>query len=167
MAIVNRKSTAVTNATAIPKVLNSPALNGAPLKEICSVVASAADDSATSVFRFHRIASNARVSEVRITSAAASTAGAIDIGLYQTEANGGAVVDADFFTSALALTAAQNNADVTFESGVYTLANSEKVLWQALGLSADPQREYDIAATITTTFNGGPTAIRLLTRFVQ
>lgn len=167
MAIVNRKSTAVTNATAIPKVLNSPSLNGAPLKEICSVVASAADDSATSVFRFCRIPSNARVSEIRVTSPAATTAGAIDIGIYQTETNGGAVVDADFFTSALALTAAQINADVTFESGFYSLLNSEKELWRALGLTSDPQREYDIAATITTAFNGGPTAIRLITRFVQ
>ena len=40
-------------------------------------------------------------------------------------------------------------------------------LWQALGLSADPGVEYDVVATVSTTFNGGPTSILLTADYVQ
>ena len=90
------------------------------------------------------------------------------MGVYQTAENGGAVVDADLFASALDLAGGPyNNLDITFESGEMTYAESEKPLWEVLGLTADPQREYDVAYTISTTFNGGPTAVRLALRFVQ
>lgn len=166
MAIVDRKSTAVTNETATPRVLNNPAAEATRLQEKANVIASAADDTAASVGRFHRVPSNARISQVMLSAADATTAGAIDIGVYQTAENGGAVVDADFFASAVDLAGGPyNNLDVTFESGQYTYLESEMPLWQALGLTADPNRDYDIAYTITTTFNGGPTAIRLATRY--
>ncbi len=76
-------------------------------------------------------------------------------------------MDADLFASALALTTPDKlNLDVTFESGEFTVTESFKPLWEVLGLTADPCREYDIAATITTTFNGGPTAMGLKVRYV-
>jgi Flp pilus assembly protein TadG len=76
--------------------------------------------------------------------------------VYQIAANGGAVVDADLFASAFVMTnGPTSNVDVTHESGQYTVAERSQPLWQALGLSSDPNREYDIAATITTDFNGG------------
>jgi hypothetical protein len=166
MAVVNRKSQIVTNATTTPVVLSDPALHGGFLRERAAVVTSAADDSATSVFRFFRVSSTSRISQILVSAADATTAGAIDIGIYQTEDNGGAVVDADLFASALDLTAGPyNNSDQTFESGQYTLAETEKPLWEVLGLSADSQREYDVCAVVTTTFNGGPTAIRIAARY--
>lgn len=168
MAVTNRTSTAIANMTATPKVLNNPARGVGELKEVAAVVASAADDTAASVYRFNRIPSNARVSQVLLSAADATTAGALNIGLYDTAENGGAAVDADLFASALDLSGGPfNNLDVTFESGEYTYAESEKPLWEVLGLSSDPCKDYDLAAVVSTTFNGGPTSIRLAARFVQ
>lgn len=155
MAAEHLKSTYITNATATPVVLTKGAIQGARIRGSTGTVTPAAAAEVGSTYRFCRVPSNARVDAVLITCAAFTTAGAVDIGLYRTTEDGGAVVDADFFASALALTAAKQNADVTYESGVYTEANSEKLLWEALGLTADPQCEYDVAATVTTQFNGG------------
>lgn len=167
MAVTNRSSQAITNATSTPVVLSDPALNAGYLRERSAVVASAADDSSTSIFRFVRVPSNARISQVLLSAADATTAGAINIGVYQTSENGGAVVDADLFASAVDLASGPyNNSEVTFESGEYTYTESEKPLWEVLGLTVDPQRDYDIAATISTTFNGGPTSIRLAVRYI-
>lgn len=167
MAVTNRNSQGITNATSTPVVLSDPALNAGILRERSAVITSAADDSATSIFRFVRVSSNARISQLMLSAADATTAGAINVGVYQTAENGGAVVDADLFASAVDLASGPyNNADITFESGEYTYAESEKPLWEVLGLTVDPQRDYDIAATISTTFNGGPTSIRLAVRYI-
>jgi hypothetical protein len=166
MAVVNRNSTAISNETATPSIANSPPLSVGVLRSITGSVASAADDSATSIGRFLRLPSNACVSAVLLSCADATTAGNVDIGIYQTSENGGAVVDADFFASAFALTnGPYSNSDLTFESGEYTYAEADTPLWQALGLTADPQRDYDVAYTITTTFNGGPSRIRLVVNY--
>jgi hypothetical protein len=153
---------------AIPKVLNQPAIGAASrLMEVAGLVTPAADDTQASIHRFVRVPSNARISEVLISAADASTAGKYDFGVYQTAENGGAVVDADLFASALDLSGGpMKNLDITTESDEFTLAESVKPLWEVLGLTADSQREYDIAGTIETTFNGGPTAVLLKVRFV-
>lgn len=155
MAAENLKSAVITNATASPVVLSDAAIAGGVLKEGAGSITPAAAAEAASTYRFFRVPSNCRISEILISCAAFTTAGAVDVGLYDTTENGGAVVDADFFASAYALTAAKDNTDITHESGVYTLANREKALWEALGLSSDPMKEYDVVATVTTQFNGG------------
>lgn len=163
MAVTNRNSSAIANLVATPRVINKPSLAGGNVMAFPGVVTSAADDEATSIYRFCRVPSNACVFSVLYSGADATTAGNIDIGVYQTAENGGAVVDADLFASAFALTAGpDHNTELVFESGQYTIAESVMPLWQALGLSSDPVRDYDIAATITTTFNGGPTAMKLV-----
>ena len=168
MPIVNRNSLSIADMVALPRVPVNPS-NGAEGKlfESAGYVANAANDDATSVHRFCRVPSNARVSAVLLSTGDASTAGAIDVGIYQTAENGGAVVDADFFASAFALTnGPYSNVDLTHESGEYTFAESMQPLWQALGLTADPQREYDVAATITTTYNGAGVGQALKVRYV-
>lgn len=166
MAVVNRNSTAIANVIATPTITNNPPFAPGMLRCAVGSVAAAADDSATSIGRVLRLPSNACVSQVLISCADATTAGIVDIGIYQTAENGGAVVDADFFASLFALTnGPYSNTDVTFESGEYTFAEADTPLWQALGLTADPIRDYDIAYTITTTFNGGPTRIRLVVNY--
>src|SRR5688572_25195278 len=103
MAVVNRSATAITNRDATPRVINSPQLAGCDLKEKVGVITPATDDSANSIFRFFSLPSNARLSELLLTAADFTTAGAINIGLYRTTADGGALVDVDFITSALDL----------------------------------------------------------------
>lgn len=168
MAEVNRNSNVITNAVATPRAANSPQIGGAGiLREVAGLVTCAADDSANSIHRFVRVPSNARISQVLFSTLLASSAGNIDVGVYQTIENGGAVVDADLFASAVALTTPDKlNLDVTYESGQFTMAESVKPLWEVLGLSADPCRDYDIATTITTTYNGASTTQVLKVRYV-
>ncbi len=136
---------------------------GGECRILNGIIATAADDSANAIGRFFRVRSNDCIDSLKLHSADASSAGAIDIGLYQTAENGGAVVDADFFASAVDLTGGPYvGLEVAFESGAgYLLANSCKPLWQAMGLTVDPGIEYDVAYTITTTFNGAGTVTKL------
>lgn len=166
MAVVPRTSTTITNATAEPTVINGPPRGPRTPRFIREVIASAADDTANSLYRYFRIPSNCTPTGLWISAADATTAGVISIGLYQTAENGGAVVDADLFSTIDLSGGPFVQAPVIFESGEYTHAESFQPLWQTLGLTADPNREYDVCALVTTTFNGGPTSILLEMEYV-
>ena len=118
------------------------------------------------MYRQVRVPSNARVSRVLLSCDAITTC-AGDVGVYRTAADGGAVVDVDFFASAQSLSAALAHSDVTHEAdaadaGVgYGLADTEKPLWQALQFTADPKCEFDIAITLTAAAgSAGTTSIK-------
>lgn len=154
MAVVAVKSTVVTNNTSTPRVQNSFGLeNGRVIRAINANVAIANGDSATSTYRFGKIRSGDYVDRIRMISADIGTTTAMDVGLYDVlqHTNGGAVVDADFFASAVSLSGGAIDSDVTFEAaaagGLYT--NSEKRVWESLGLTADPHKEYDVVGTLT------------------
>lgn len=165
--MANVNSTWITNAVATPKVFSSSNISAGRLFEASSAATVSATQASGDTIRLVRVPSNARISQVLLSTGDATTAGAIDIGVYQTADNGSTVVDADLFASALALTGGPfNNSDQTFESGEYTYAESAKPLWEVLGLSADSNREYDIVATVTTTGNGMDTTIALKVRYV-
>jgi hypothetical protein len=75
------------------------------------------------------------------------------------------VVDADFFASALSLKdGALNGEDVLHEAAVFTIANSGKELWDALGLTSDPHKFYDVALTLTGAADATAT-VKLVGRF--
>lgn len=161
------KSTWITNATATPKVFTDAIKSTSKLQEAIGIATVSATQASGDIIRFCRVPSNARVSQVLLSTGDATTAGAMDIGVYQTEDNGGAVVDADLFASALALTGGPfSNSDQTHESGQFTYAESGMPLWQVLGLSADSNREYDICGTVTTTGDGMDTTQILKVRYV-
>ena len=148
MAIVNTKAAAIT-AGDTAGTLAKKSLSGAILKESCGTLEAVSGDSIASVYRLARVPSNARVSRVLIGCDAITTC-AGDVGVYDIAAAGGAVVDADLFASAQSLaTAIVINTDVTHESGIYGVEDVEQPLWQALGLTADPGKLYDIAITLT------------------
>lgn len=166
MAAEHLKSAFCTNAAASPRVLNNPHLRG-DLKEGIGYVPASAAAEQNSTYGFFRVPSKARMSELLLTAADFTTAGAIHIGLRRTPEEGGAVVDADYFVSALDMSggpfAASNQLK---ESAVNTDANSEKAIWEILGLTADPNLEYEVYATVTTAFNGGQ-PITLKGRWVE
>lgn len=163
MAEQHLKSGPVTNYTASPKVANNPNVQGAFLRTAVGRVASAADDTSASTYRFFRIPSNARPVDILLTCADASSAGAIHVGLKHTDENGGAVVDENFFADAFALTNGPYLKQSLIHEGssAYTQPNCEKPIWEVLGLTADPGIEYEVYATVSTTLNGGPTDIKL------
>ena len=163
MAVVAVKSTLITNADATPVVLKSPRVDGAFEHVKVATAAITSGDDIASTYRMFRVPSNAVVTDLRIYSPDIGTTTIADIGLYA--ADGGAVADADFFASALSLKdGALNGTDVLHESAVFSIANSGKELWDALGLSADPSVFYDVALTLTAAADATGT-VKLIGRY--
>lgn len=149
MAVVHLKSNSLAKRDENPIQFDTPQSNGL-LHEKVGTVATTAGDSIGSTYRLVSIPSTARVSQVLLYSTDMGTAGDADVGLYKTPADGGDVVDADFFASAVDINAAALNAvDVTHESGVFGLDKADLPIWKVLGLAADPQCMYDVVATLT------------------
>jgi hypothetical protein len=148
MAVVNTKSAVITNSDALPAVINNANLDGGRVRQKRGVAALANGDSIGSTIRLLRVKSNDTVAQLLLSCTAITTC-AGDVGLYKTAKDGGAVVDADFFASAASLATALSNSDITRESGVVTIPNMEKTIWEQLALAADPQIEYDVAITLT------------------
>lgn len=165
MVTENILSLNITNRDAIPSVKNNPAVRGM-LQEAIGVVSCGTGDLA-STYRFCQVPSNARISQVLLFSPDMGTTGLCDFGLYQTTENGSAVVDADFFASAVDMKAAAlSSVDITHESGVFSLTNAGKMLWEALGLSVDPCIAYDIVGTTTEAFQAAGVVV-LKVKFVE
>ncbi|HRT83727.1 MAG TPA: hypothetical protein P5523_03730 [Bacteroidales bacterium] len=158
MAVVTTKSGGITNRDASPRVKNNAILTEGLLRENVGTVEVANGDSIASKYIMFQVPSNARVSQLLVWSDDIGTTTAGDIGLYQTTANGSAVVDADFFASALNLAGGALSAvDVVHESGVYDADDAEKPLWSALGLTADPNLFYDVVLTLTAAADAAGT----------
>jgi len=165
MAVVAVKSTLVTNADALPAVLNSPRVDGGFERIEVATVAITSGDSIASTYRMFRVPSNAVMTDLRIYSPDIGTTTISDIGLYRTAKDGGAVQDADFFASALSLKdGALNGVDVLHEAAVFTIDNSGKELWEALGLTSDPSVFYDVALTLTAAADATGT-VKLIGRY--
>jgi hypothetical protein len=151
MAVVSLSSTQITNRDASTRVLNNSRISRGSMLVSCGFVETSAADSIGSKYKLCSVPSNARIHSVLLSCDALGGTSAGDIGIYQTTDNGGAVVDADFFSAAKTLVSVLKNADVTFDNtGGLDRAEGEKPLWEALGLSADSKRDYDIVITITT-----------------
>lgn len=153
MAVVTTKSASVTNRDASPKVLNNSRGKGSDKKISSGIVTTVSGDDIASKYIFCSVPSNAIVHSVKVSCPDIGTTTIADFGIYQTTANGGAVVDADCFGSAVSLKdGALTKSEIVNEanvSGVGAVADMEKPLWQRLGLSADSQRDYDVVATLT------------------
>lgn len=166
MATVSVSSTQITNRDASPRVMSNARITRGSLLCSCGTVETSAADDIGSKYKLAQIPSNACVKQLLLSCDSLGTAGAADIGIYQTTDNGGAVVDQDFFASAQALTSALANSDVTFEANgadaSYDKSMVEKPLWQALGLTADPKRDYDVVATLTAaTVSAGTVSLQV------
>ncbi|NOV24163.1 hypothetical protein E5S69_11635 [Cupriavidus necator] len=154
MAVVTTKSATITNRDAVPAVINDGRLERGSLRSSHGYVTAVNGDSIGSKYILASVPSTAMVRKV-LASCAAITTCAADIGVYRNTKDGGAVVDADFFASAQSLASALSNADVTNESGTYTMDKQEQPLWQAVGLTTDPGGTLDIVATLTAAAGSG------------
>ena len=112
------------------------------------------------VIRFVRVPSNARILSIKGSLGSAASAGAINVGVYN-EGAAGTVVDADLFASAVVITAGFNKTELVDESGQYSELGQSQPLWQAAGLTSDPQRYLVIAATVSTAFVASDTSFTL------
>lgn len=167
MAVVNTKSTVITNADATTQTMNRKALAGGVLKQARGTVKTANGDDIASVYRFVRLPSSAYISRIKLYSDDIGTTTIADFGLYRTAADGGAVVDADAFASAVSLKdGAISGTEIQHESAVYGVEDVEQQLWQIAGLSADPKVMYDVCATLTAAADAAGT-ISLIVEYLD
>lgn len=152
MGIVNTKSASVTNADATPPALSNRHRTGAPLYLATEAVAIAAGDDDGSVYRFFRVRSDVVIACFEVYSDAVTDGTDFDLGVYQTAANGGAVVEKDLFADAQSLASALlTGTRIRFHDTTNSpIQDHDMQLWECLGLSADPQIEYDICLTGNT-----------------
>lgn len=147
------KSASITNADASPVVLNTGGAGAPePMFTVDDYKTVPAALSITSRIRLVRLPTTCKVKSV-IFESEAQGAGKFDLGLYYTvgSANAGAVVDADFFASAIDCASLVTPTEVVNESTQYSLNERVLPLWQAAGLSADPGGHFDVVATVVTT----------------
>lgn len=162
MAVVTKYSGNITNRDATPRVIEEANITKGVLLEAVGTLETAAADTSASKYFFCSIPSNARVSQVLLYCDSLGTAGAMDVGLWKNTKDGGAVVDQDFFASAQSLATALNGTEITHESAVYGLEDVEKPVWEALGLTSDPNLIYDIVGYVTTaTVDAGTVMLKV------
>jgi hypothetical protein len=154
MAVVTVKSAQITNRDASPRVLNNARIAGAAVQHLRDVVAIANGDSATSKYICFQIPSNAIPISVRINAPDIGTTTTFDIGLYRTTLDGGAVVDADFFTAAKIVNAGAIAKSESVQANIATIANFNKPIWDLLTLTRDPQIYYDVVLTLVGAADG-------------
>ncbi len=164
MAVVTVKSQAITDQDASPRVAPQAGLGaGYRVKEIDAFAAVAATDLSTSKYLLFRVPSTVRVKDLWLECAALGGSCAANIGAYyasRVEDVGagitpGAVIDADFFASAVSLVSAVTPTNVTNESTTYLTSLRDNPLWEALGLASDPGGKIDIVATLTADAASG------------
>jgi len=157
MPAENLKSGIITNRDATPSVLTTG--NPGTVVRAFGKVECAGGD-AGSTYRFCTVPSNAKMVRAFYSCDDLGTGLTMNVGLYQTTANGGAVADADFFASALDVaTAAVAMTEITFERGAALIDEIEKPLWERLSLSADSQRDYDVTAVSAAAAATGTMAV--------
>lgn len=157
MAVVNLKSTIITNRDATPKVLTDPQTSGGVMRESQGYITTNNGDSAGSTYRLNQVPSNARVSSVIMTNEALGAGCTLNVGVYYptfiplgaglTSALASTAISATFFASGTSAAAAGGPTDIV-NSATNTIDKQELPLWQAVGLTADPGIDLDIVAAV-------------------
>lgn len=159
MGTANTKCTTVTNLDATPATLNDKRLMGGILKEQVGTVEIAAADDNNSVYRVGRVHSSWRISDIIRYNDAITSGVDFDVGLYDTAANGGAVINVNAFADAVSLA----SASVTGTNDLYEAGSDvgvediEQEVWQMAGLSSDPNKFMDVCYTGVTVGSGAGT----------
>jgi len=152
MAVTTTEHSAIIdNIAASPPVLNDPGVYGGVVRRQIARVSIADNDDVGSIYRMFRVKSSDTVLSIKYFTADTLTAMAADVGLYRTQADGGAVVDVDAYASAASFATANVLAGVELAHearGVTVLG--QKVWDDIASQTTDTKLSYDIAVTITT-----------------
>lgn len=149
MAVVNTKSTLITNKDAAPPKANDNIIDGGRLKRFAATVEIAAADDDGSTLRLFRVHSSWAVDKLEILNDAITAGTSYDVGLYETAENGGALKNATAYASAVDMSTARvAPLDVAFEAR--NIDQIEKRVWQDAGDTADPKKFYDIVLRANT-----------------
>jgi len=160
MAVVNTLSAIVTNANASPPTMNDPqlALDARVHEQIGLVEVAAADDD-LSTYRMGRVHSSWRITDMEVKSDAITGMSDVDIGLYDiASVNSGAAVDANCFADAYDMSSAKVIWTQVLTQAL-NIDQSLKKVWEIAGLSADPNKWYDVVINSTTNGSGAGTIV--------
>ncbi|MGB0972211.1 MAG: hypothetical protein ACPGVG_14820 [Mycobacterium sp.] len=121
------------------------------------------------VVRMIDLKSSDRLLWLYLSSGGEASAGAVNIGLHKKgDANDGAVIDADLFSTAVVITAETGPTELFEESTTLESVDRGKQLWQLVGDGAtyteDPHEEWTITLTPTVTVNAD-TEISMITLY--
>jgi hypothetical protein len=154
MAIVDVSSTELANIEADPPVMNDVRHIHGRLRWKAAFVTVADGDTNASIFRFFRVRSGDSIKSLQVRTSQAFTSGTgWDCGLYTI--NGGAEVDADLYCDGATLAVAAPTVphviavspctEMRFgDATTSILSDINNAVFEDLGLSADPQLEYDV-----------------------
>lgn len=159
--MANLKSTLVTNRDATPKVLTDAFLSGGILEETQGSVKTGASDAAASTYRLVQVPSNAKVSQIYWQADALGSGCILDVAVWYPTLvpQGGAnflaasvastLVSSSIFATALAGSgSAVPLTEITNQSTNYLVPLQETPLWNVLGLTADPEIDFDMGFSL-------------------
>jgi len=147
MPVFARVSTNIANRDVAPRILSPAHLRGGVIHTAVATFELSSGDSIGSTYRICEVPSNAIIDRITYWSDAITSA-AMDVGLFQTTENGGALVDIDAYASAVTIaTAIVLGTEAMFEAR--NIDTIEQRVFQDAGLTADPGRGYDIVARLT------------------
>lgn len=159
MGTANTLTNNVTNLDATPPVaLDKRLFNGILKEQVGTVEISAADD-ANSVYRVGRVHSSWRISEIIRYNDAITSGTDYDVGLYDTEAAGGAVININAFADAVSLASGSltGTRDLYEAGSDVGVEDIEKRVWEMAGLTEDPGKWMDLCYTGVTPGSGAGT----------
>lgn len=143
-----RKSTLITELDA-GKIQNT-ALFGGKMARVAANHAKAAGESTADIYPLLRAWTGWTLDSFIFATAAWGASGVVEIGAYDTAENGGAVIDADAFASALDVSATLARIDLISESLVMDYDEINNTLRALLGIAATvPHKWVDICLTAT------------------
>lgn len=155
MAVVTVKSTEITNRDALPRVFSNSRVTNGERRHARGAATMTNGDSTGSKYIMCSIPSRAIPISVLVSAPDVGTTTTADVGLYRNTVDGGAVVDADFFTAARILNAGPYSKVESVSGNVVTLTNYNKAIWELLGLAADPGVDYDVVLTLVGAADAG------------
>jgi len=139
MAVANTKSTSIQNFEATPMIKDSVTNQEGRNRTRAETVAVAAADDDNSLYHFFKVNSNDSVKSLKVFNDAITGGTDYNVGLYDTD--GATEVDDNLFADAISLaTASTVGVEVRFEASDINTVNQK--IWELLGLSEDPQKDY-------------------------
>ncbi len=158
MAVADTHSAELQNVEASPPVANDVRHSHGRLRIKSATVAIAAADDDGTTLRFFRVKSSDSIKSLQLMHDTVTGSSDWDCGLYTI--NSGAVVDSNLYAEAFTIAVAVPEIPHALVSSPYqelrygvaasNINEINNMVWEDLGLSADPQLEYDVVLLSTT-----------------
>jgi len=161
-----RKSTMITELDA-HTIQGSEKFGGA-IQRIAANSAKAAGESTNDIYPVLRIWTGWVLDSLVFQTAAWGTSGVVEIGCYETAENGGAVIDADCFASAVDVSAALARIDLLMEASTQSPDKVNTKVRDILGLAATVADKWVDVCLLATNIGASQAAkFALVCRYVE